>query len=315
MVHGEHIYSLAYSPDGSRLISGGSIDDDGRREIRVWNAANGRLLRRIKAETENSSLVTYGFFGIDGKTIIGTVRGKTHFNTVNVQVWDAANGAAVRTINVERYSPYFYVSPDGKYIAHPDGSLSDVALYDSDTGKELEKIPFEASRELIAFSGDSGKLVLGSSSGAIKLFDTRTWNELCSIDGPESLSCVIVSYDGATIAAGYGDGYITLYDAKTGNELNSQKIANKGIYYMAYAPNGNEIFCGWDGFFTWGVVAVNTENLQKTWDTEILHTTCLAYSPDGKYIAVGISGDSYSEEKAVGRILIFDAKTKQEITQ
>jgi WD40 repeat protein len=80
--HSNWVTSVAFSPEGSRIVSG-SRD----KTIRVWDAQNGQaMLDPIKG---HSNSVTSVAFSPDSSRIVSGSQDKT------IQVWDAQNGQAM----------------------------------------------------------------------------------------------------------------------------------------------------------------------------------------------------------------------------
>jgi hypothetical protein len=76
--HTDRVNSVAYSPDGSRIVSG-SKDNT----IKIWDAASGRVLGSHRRHTGDVSSVAYS---PDGSMIASGADDKT------IKIWDAASG-------------------------------------------------------------------------------------------------------------------------------------------------------------------------------------------------------------------------------
>ena len=81
---GVEISSVAFSDDGTRIVSGS--DDD---SVLVWDASTGLLLKELKGHTDWVNSVA---FSSDGTRIVsGSV-------DRSVRVWDASTGVELREI-------------------------------------------------------------------------------------------------------------------------------------------------------------------------------------------------------------------------
>ena len=76
--HTDGVNSVAFSPDGSRLASGGW-----NQTIKVWDAASGQELRTLKGHTDQVLSVA---FSPDGSRLVSASQDKT------IKVWDTASG-------------------------------------------------------------------------------------------------------------------------------------------------------------------------------------------------------------------------------
>jgi len=119
--HTAEVTSVAYSPDGKRIVSG-SFD----KTLKVWDAGTGQEIRTMKGRTDAVTSVAYS---PDGKRIASGSGDNT------IKVWDAATGQEIRTLKGHTL-PVMSVafSPDGRRLA--SGS-SDVKLWDPRPARKL----------------------------------------------------------------------------------------------------------------------------------------------------------------------------------
>jgi WD40 repeat protein len=289
---------LAYSPDGSRILSGGS---DGR--IIIWNATNGRRLRTLSDRTDP---VSGAIFSTDGKYVIGG------YSYGTITIWDALSGAKVRTVTDNTVGS-MVISPDGRFIAYRENSRVKIRDFNS-----LREVKTFEEKDLyprgVRFSPELSTIAILGDSGVIRIYGTHNWLEQQAIYAPETLYAVQFSPDGKNIAGGYIDGYVSVWDISTGEESISQKLPDSGLILdMDYAPNGSEIVFSYlkksDGVFMDGLMVINAKTGQKLWASTNYNSHAI-YSPNGRFIAFyGIDDQNH------GYIGFIDAETKQEITE
>lgn len=84
--------SIHFSPDGTRFIA--ATEDT---TVRVWDVASGQILFQIKS---NLREVNDAVFSHDGKSIATVGYDSLGINSFSVKLWDATNGAFIRTVGV-----------------------------------------------------------------------------------------------------------------------------------------------------------------------------------------------------------------------
>jgi WD40 repeat protein len=205
--HQGRVHTVAFSPDGKTLASGGED-----RSIRIWEPATGREVRRINPAQERG--VSSVAFSPDGKRLAASGWGAA------VRLWDPATGTEVRRLQgpAEWVSSVAF-SPDGKVLASAGAG---VGLWEVETGKELRRCRSVHGRAptCVAFSPDGKTVASGSPRGSVQLWDPDTGKEVCPQGPhPEGVGAVAFSPDGRTVASRDGPQAICLWEAATGKEL------------------------------------------------------------------------------------------------
>jgi WD40 repeat protein/serine/threonine protein kinase/tetratricopeptide (TPR) repeat protein len=119
--HGDRVSSVAFSPDGKRLASGG---DD--RMVRLWEVDTGKELLALKGHTD---WVINLAFSPDGRTLWSEDR------KGNVKAWDLESGEEEAVRERPRFAggPGFSYSPDGRHFALARG---DVLVVETPSSEE-----------------------------------------------------------------------------------------------------------------------------------------------------------------------------------
>ena len=114
--HGQHIESVAYSPDGKWIASG--ADDN---TVRIWDRATGKELRRFEGHKDDVHFVTFtpdSKYIISSSGLYGAARSQKH-DPCTLR-WEAATGKVVLRFPANQWNremAALALSPDGKTLA------------------------------------------------------------------------------------------------------------------------------------------------------------------------------------------------------
>jgi WD40 repeat protein len=155
--HTDSVWSVAYSPDGKTLVSGGRDN-----KARLWDVATGQEQMTLSG---HRGWVWSVAFSPDGKTLVtGSADG-------SVKLWDPVTGRERATLKGHAafvHCVAFF--PDGKTLV-TGGDDGTAKLWDLVTLQERATFK-ESSTGVwsVAVSPDGKTLATGSGSGAIKLW-------------------------------------------------------------------------------------------------------------------------------------------------
>ncbi len=201
--HEATIWSMSYSPDGTRIVSGGED-----KTIRIWDAATGAEVMTLRGhgdwpEEPNYSPVSSIAFSPDGTQLVSGSYDYT------VRIWNAETGAEVMTL---RGHPVI-----ANHLGHSK-IVNDVA-----------------------FSPDGKHIGSASSDGTIRIWDVATGSELLTLQGHHrGVLSVAFSPDGKRIVSGSEDETIRFWDTETGLEVTTLRIGGK-VWGLSFSPDGKTI--------------------------------------------------------------------------
>jgi WD40 repeat protein len=119
-------------------------------------------------------------------------------------------------------------------------------LWDTDTGKPLQKLEGHQLGVLsVAFSPD-GKTILSGGWRELMLWDAATGARLPKFEGNNDgdVWSVAFSHDGTRVAAGGEDGFIRLWNPATGKLLQSFADHSGRVKSIAFSPDDSRIVSG-----------------------------------------------------------------------
>lgn len=297
---------LAVSPDGKRL---GTMNDQG--VIRLWDMLSGKEIRPLQASP--CALDAVCFVG-EGNRLL------TAGSDLSVREWDATNGKLLRVTpaNGKGTRPEFVAEGAMLSVSHWNAGRSvGLRVYDSATGKLL----LQRSGRLPAFTRDGKLLAALEKDGRVPVIAVATGKVVHTLSPPTDAALqypqhlpVGFSADGQRLVL-LGPT-LAVYSVTTGAALSSWNLVENNVLPgrrtkeektrlswdriegWAISPDGKTVALGMlkdrpgrrDGFPdpAGRVYLLDTAGkVLRQIDVEELRTGTLAFSPDGKRLALG----------------------------
>ena len=272
---GEPIFSVAVSPNGETLASGG-LDDI----VRLWDTATGEPLG--DPLTGHELAVESLVFSPDGTTLA------TGSSDTTVRLWDTTTGQPLGNPLTGHTGGINSVtfSPDGTRLATASVD-DDIRVWSVDTGETIgEPLTGHWSSVIdVAFSPDGRRLVSGADDATVRLWNADTGQAIgAPLTGHESIVyAVTFTPDGERVVSSSRDGTVRMWDPAAGTPLTGH---SDSVLSVAFSPAGDRL------------ASASFDATVRTWDVEtgqqvstlVGHTgavSTVAFSPDGTRIASG----------------------------
>ena len=271
--HTGYVFSIAFSPDGRTLASGGR---DKENSIKLWDVATGRELRKMNAYTRQVHSVA---FSPDGRILASGNSDNT------IKLWEVASGRELLTINGIMANAVVF-SPDGRILASGN-SNNTIKLWDVTTGRELQSLNGHMNGVYaVVFSPDGRTMASGSRDNTIKLWEVATGRELQTIrQSTSDGNPVAFSPNGLMLASAGNDKTIRLWDVATGREVRNI-IGSSSGKSVVFSPDGRTLASGSDDH-TIRLFDVSTGQELRTLRGHSLRVMEVSFSPDGSLLASG----------------------------
>jgi WD40 repeat protein/serine/threonine protein kinase len=198
--HAKKIYRIAFSHDGSRLVTA-SAD----HTARTWDATTGAALVEFRGHTKD---VLGAVFSPDGKYVATVSHDRT------ARLWDASTGKLVRTFSGHKGEVIRVAfTPDRERLATA-GNQGQVKVWSVATAKVLRTL--EAGHDLVevvAFSPDGRLLAAAGKDGLVRLWDARTMRLVRVLRGhTRRVFALAFSEHGKRLAAGADEATVRVWE-------------------------------------------------------------------------------------------------------
>lgn len=329
------VVSLDFSPDHRHLAMA-----VWGHEARVYELAQGALVRMLPAETAPSVRVAYT---PDGEQLaVGTYNGEVRF-------WSIAEGKPTGRAPLQRASA-LALSPEGQLLCGADAEDPEIVVWDRQGQRVRDRLRgHTGSVAALTCSPEGRWLASAGADGAVKIWDLDRRHHALRLRGHDAeITAVAFSDDGRTLATSARDGKARVWDSMTGetqavlqsssNWLNdveyladpqrlvtcSQRGCSVDIWdpargyqrvgrlqeftgslpRLAVSPDGAllAVVSHWDDGEHGAVHVYRTADWKRVWRRKAhgLGAWSVAFSPDGQQLATGGTDQ---------RVYIWDART------
>jgi WD40 repeat protein len=286
------VWSVAITPDGKRILSGGQDatirfwDINEEKEIHKFMGHEGPVYG-LKLMPDGKRLVSIAdkdlavkVWDLDTKVLISSLApNSAHVNAVAIshdqryivtggddgitRFWDVDRGVNLRTLEHSHSIYSLLISPDNRYLlcGSKQEPLSPkpgvISVWDFELGILLKTLEGHKGHvTALAMSADSKFILSGGQDGVVHLWDLETGTQLKTMTGHKGAILMIhIAPDGQHVITGSGDGTVRVWVLRGGVLLQNLNHT-ENVHSMAVTPDGSHVITG------------SMEGLVEVWDFE-----------------------------------------------
>lgn len=278
MRHSLEIKSLAFSPDGQRVASGG-FDS----EIFIWDRT-GKVQNHFshqKGADENvrtRGSVEALHFSRDGQLLFSAdVTGE-------IRVWNLGADTLLRRFNTQIGLNDMQLSPDERFLI-TCGRDSTAKIWDL-YGRPIRTFKGHNGPVVsVAFSPDNQLVATGGGDKTARIWNSNgTIRQLISLSGADVVNDLHFSPDSRTLALACSDHTARLFD-RDGRPINTLSGHTAEVWQVLFSPDGKYLLTASYDHTAKLWTAGGEELLRLAGHSERL--SAAAFSPDGRWLATG----------------------------
>jgi len=282
--HKTAVESLAFTPDGQLLLSGGGRNDP---IIHLWQVENGKHLGELKG---HQTRVLSMAIAPDGKTLVSGGEDSL------INLWDLEERELIRTFAAHSsHVMSLAITPNGQNLI--SGGLDGLKVWQLERQLFIETLLLLNPIYSVAVNPNGNLLVTGGKDGEITLWDgqadcTETLGCFVPRQNPnqgsvnghtDAISSLVFTPDGDNLISGSYDRTIKVWHLPTG-EVRELGEHLGPIHTLAISADGQTLASGSrDGLKLWNLRSGQFTHITGNVDA----VQAVAFSPDGRLLATG----------------------------
>jgi len=270
--HRGHVLALRFTRDGRTLVSAG-MDN----VVRLWSVPAWEPLRTFEGHTRSVNDVA---LSPDERTLVTASSDQT------VRLWAFPEGRLLQMFqDRKRVVAAVRFSPDGKWVAA--GSYGGRVAVWTVSGQVTFGVKTGARNVTsVAFSPDGGTLASSGLADDVVLWSLPVGESGGTLSGHRTAAWGLTFIAGGRVLASLGyERTLRLWNTETWQVLRVLELDEPGARGLAFSPDEGTVALAMEGRVQ--VRAVEDWTLRVTLPVGVKGVACVAYSPDGRWLAAG----------------------------
>lgn len=209
--HFDSMNSLAYSPDGSRVVT---ASEEGK--IKVWDVVSGFCLVTLEGHTSSVTQVQFAKRGqvLFSSSLDGTVRAWDLIRYRNFRVFTGAERIQFSCLAVD---------PSGEVVCAGSVDSFDIHVWSVQTGQLVDQLAgHEGPVSCLSFSQETGMLASASWDKTIRIWSVFGRSQQVEpIEVYSDVLALTARADGEQVAVSTLNGQISIFDIATARQIGS----------------------------------------------------------------------------------------------
>jgi len=269
------VQSIAFSPDGSRLVSAYG----GHQSIYIWDLAEMKVKCIINACYGSLQRVV---FSLDGSKLYSCA---TH-DSPSIRVWDVTTTQCLPALEGHRLAVNKLVFfPDGVTLASVSEDRS-VVIWNSRKNQFVCKFTCESPVKSVAVSSDGHLMAVGEEEGPIRVYSLETRECTGVLTGQETaVRALAFSPKAKLLASGSHNHQVRLWDLEKMTCVGVLEGHRDNIQAVAFSQDGTQLIsaCRDSSIRIWDIAS---KECKKSFETSGKVYDC-TFHPNGQWVVTG----------------------------